>query len=149
MKHTTGTKRGSVQSTQKSKGKRKNKYNAQGIYLDWHGEKKFFHSKAEGERAKQLQLLWVAGKITNLKLQPKFDCIVNNVKVCQYRADFEYDTVLENKAIGNRVIEDVKGQVTDIYKIKKKLVESLYGIKIIEIPSRDIEKWEQKIPNTY
>jgi hypothetical protein len=146
MKHTTSKKRGSAQSMQKKKGVRKNKYNAQGIYLEWYGEKKFFHSKAEGERAKQLQILWVAGKITNLTLQPKFNCVVNNVKICQYRADFEYDTVLDNKAIGNRVIEDVKGQVTDIYKIKKKLVESLYGIKIHEIPSKEIEKWENIIP---
>ena len=97
MKQKTSTRHGSVQSM-----RRKNKYNAQGIYLLWYGEKKFFHSKAEAERAKQLQLLWNDGKITNLKLQPKFDCVVNNVKVCQYRADFEYDTVLEHKAIGNR-----------------------------------------------
>ena len=145
MKRKTGTKRGSVQSMP-----RKNKYNAQGIYLDFDGKKTFFHSKAEGKRFEQLIKLRDKDKsITNLILQPKFDCIVNNVKICQYRADFEYDTLITNGAIGNRVIEDVKGQVTDIYKIKKKLVESLYGIKIIEIPSRDIEKWEQKIPNTY
>ena len=142
MKHTTTQKRGSVRSMRK-----KNKYNAQGIYLDFDGKKTFFHSKAEGERFKQLiDLRDIWKGITNLVLQPKFDCIVNNIKICQYRADFEYDTVLTNGAIGNRIIEDVKGQVTDIYKIKKKLVESLYGIKIIEIPSRDIEKWEQKIP---
>ena len=148
MKHTTGTKRGSALSMRKPIGKRKNKYNAQGIYLEWYGEKKFFHSKAEGERAKQLQILWNEGKITNLRLQPKFDCMVSNVKICQYRADFEYDTVLDNKAIGNRVVEDVKGQVTDVYKIKKKLVEVIYGITIHEIPSRDIDKWQNKIPKT-
>ena len=45
MKQKTSTRHGSVQSM-----RRKNKYNAQGIYLLWYGEKKFFHSKAEAER---------------------------------------------------------------------------------------------------
>lgn len=126
---------------------KRNKYNAQGLYLTFDGKKTFFHSKAEGERFKQLIILRDKEEIMNLILQPKFPCMVNNVKVCEYRADFSYDTVLTNGALGNKIVEDVKGQVTDIYKIKKKLVESLYGIKIIEIPSRDIEKWENIIPN--
>jgi hypothetical protein len=40
------------------------------------------------------------------------------------------------------VVEDVKGMVTDIYKIKKKLVEACYDVKIIEIPAKDVAKWE-------
>lgn len=127
---------------------RKNKYNAQGSYLDYDGKKTFFHSKAEGERLKQLIIMRDDKKIMNLILQPSFPCIVNNIKVTTYRADFSYDTIIDNGATGNRIVEDVKGQVTDIYKIKKKLVESLYFFKIIEIPSRDIEKWENIIPNS-
>jgi|TARA_R110000822_G_scaffold13874_4_gene49014 hypothetical protein len=127
---------------------RRNKYNAQGNYLDYDGKKTFFHSKAEGERFKQLIVMRDDKKIMNLVLQPSFVCVVNNVKVTTYRADFSYDTIIDNGATGNRIVEDVKGQVTDIYKIKKKLVESLYFIKIIEIPSRDVVKWENKIPES-
>jgi hypothetical protein len=47
--------------------------------------------------------------------------------ICTYVADFKY---LEN---GKEVVEDVKGFKTPVYKLKKKLVEAIYGIEIIEI----------------
>ena len=72
--------------------------------------------------------LQAAGEISRLILQPKFDIIVNGVKVAYYKADFAYF----NK--NNRVIEDVKGVKTPIYRLKKKLVEALYpGVKIEEV----------------
>jgi hypothetical protein len=57
--------------------------------------------------------------------------------VCDYIADFSYidlnQTGLQGQ-IGCEVVEDVKGFKTDVYKLKKKLVEALYrGTKIIEI----------------
>jgi hypothetical protein len=124
--------------TKKKAPSRKGKYNAAGLRIDGI----FFHSKAEGERYVQLKALLADGTIERLMLQPSFDCVVNNSKVCQYRADFEYDIVDERGSVIRTVIEDVKGMRTDIYKIKKKLVEACFGMRILEIPSRDVSKWK-------
>ena len=143
MLQQTSVKRGTATGIGK---KRKNKYNAKGQYEIFDGKKTFFHSQAEAVRFKQLLKLREENLITKLELQPKFPCIVNNRKVCEYRGDFSYYTKEINEGIGYRIIEDVKGQVTDTYKIKKPLVEALYGIKINEIPSKEVDKWENIIP---
>ena len=93
-----------------------------------------FDSKAEAKRYAELRLLEKANKIYNLNLQPKFDCVVEGEKICTYHVDFEYwirngDFLPDDKYI----CEDVKGFRTQVYKIKKKLVEALHGIKIIEV----------------
>jgi len=36
--------------------------------------------------------------------------------------------------------------VTDVYVIKKKLVEAQYNLTINEIPSRDVDKWADRTP---
>lgn len=86
-----------------------------------------FASKKEARRYQELKLLQKAKKIHMLELQPKFPIVINKVKVCTYIADFEY---MEN---GYRIIEDVKGIKTPVYRLKKKLVEVVYGIRIKEI----------------
>ena len=85
-----------------------------------------FDSKKEARRYGQLKLLARAGEISELKLQPRFDLIVNGCKCGFYKADFEY---IED---GKRVVEDVKGMKTPIYNLKKKLVKAIYGIDIFE-----------------
>ena len=96
-----------------------------------------FDSKREAARYVELKEKLDAGIIQDLKLQPKFNCIVKGTKVCTYRADFEYllvDDVGPQGQIGYYVVEDVKGYKTDVYKLKKKLVEALFpGTKINEI----------------
>ncbi len=87
-----------------------------------------FDSKAEARRYGELKLLEEAGEIHNLTLQPVFKCVIDRKKVCQYRADFAYYTP------ERRVVEDVKGYKTAVYKLKKRLVEALYpGVTITEI----------------
>tara|TARA_Y100000401_G_scaffold116933_1_gene124018 strand:+ start:2056 stop:2373 length:318 start_codon:yes stop_codon:yes gene_type:complete len=87
-----------------------------------------FDSKREAARYMVLVLLERQKKISNLELQPKFDCIVNEKKICSYRADFRYFTA------NGCVVEDVKGVKTAVYRLKKKLVEALYpGVKIQEV----------------
>jgi hypothetical protein len=87
-----------------------------------------FDSKKEARRYGELTTLQAAGEISRLMLQPKFDIIVNGVKVTYYKADFAYFNKDE------RVIEDVKGVKTPVYRLKKKLVEALYpGVKIEEV----------------
>lgn len=86
-----------------------------------------FDSIKECNRYKKLKLIMATGEITNITLQPKFDIIVNNVKCGFYKADFEITW-----KSGKVTIEDVKGMKTTVYQLKKRLVEAIYGITIIE-----------------
>jgi hypothetical protein len=51
---------------------------------------------------------------------------VNGVLVCTYVGDFDY---WEN---GEYIVEDVKGFLTPVFKLKRKLVKALHGITIRE-----------------
>ncbi len=88
-----------------------------------------FDSRKEAARYQELKMLEAAGEIGYLKLQPAYPCIVNGVKICNYIADFEYITTADTM----KHTEDVKGYKTDVYKLKKKLVEAIYKIKIEEV----------------
>lgn len=101
----------------------RNKYGAVKTTVD--GIK--FDSKKEAARYQVLKLCEKAGTITNLSLQPKFDLIVNGVKIGFYKADFKY-----NNLDGKEVIEDVKGVKTPVYNIKKKMIKAIYGFDIFE-----------------
>lgn len=85
-----------------------------------------FDSIAESRRYKELKLLERAGKISNLKLQPRYllqEGFKKNGKTyrkIEYIADFRY---IEGDKI---VIEDVKGKETEAFKIKHKLFEYKY-----------------------
>ena len=85
-----------------------------------------FDSKKEARRYSQLKLIEKSGAISELSLQPRFDLIVNDKKCGFYKADFKY---IEN---GKEVIEDVKGILTPVYRLKKKLVKAIYNIDIFE-----------------
>ena len=109
-----------------------------------------FDSKREAKRYTELKLLENTGMITHLELQPKYDIIINGVKICSYRADFSYYTVREENReqytnskgewivptkTGDRegqIIEDVKGFKTPIYRLKKKLVEACFPGTLIK-----------------
>lgn len=136
----TTRKRGSAGRVGKA-GARKGKYNAAGERVDGI----FFHSKAEATRYRQLKKLEEAGEIENLVLQPPFECVVKNQKVTTYRADFKYYVIDDRGHTMKIVVEDVKGMLTDIYKLKKKLVEACFSVQILEIPAKDIEKWEGRV----
>lgn len=89
-------------------------------------------SAAEARRCAELHLLERAGEITHLTMQPKFPVHINGVKVMTYIADFSYFPLKPEK--GGRVIEDVKGCLTPIYRLKKKAVEAYYpGVRIVEV----------------
>ena len=101
------------------------KYHAIPIYVD--GIR--FASKAEARRYCELRLLERAGGITEFILQPRFPLTVNGVKLGTYVADFQY----HDCATGQSVIEDVKGVLTPVYKLKCKLIQALYGVVITEV----------------
>lgn len=67
------------------------------------------------------------GEISELRRQVDIPIYVNGVEVCFWRADHVY---MEN---GVEVWEDVKGKATDLYLLKKKLIEACYGKQIREV----------------
>lgn len=83
-----------------------------------------FDSKKERNRYLELKTLFDQGEIRMLLRQPRFD-LPGGVK---YYADFQIfwsdDTVTH---------EDVKGVRTPLYIAKKKMVEEIYQIEIIEV----------------
>jgi len=82
-----------------------------------------FDSKGEAYRYGELKLLYRAGVISRLELQPVFELqpkFTKNGKTyraIKYVADFRY---IEG---GDTIIEDFKGCKTNIYKLKKKMFE--------------------------
>lgn len=86
-----------------------------------------FDSEAELRRWNELKLLRDAGAIQNLRNHVPFAIVVNGVKICDYEADFVYT---EN---GQQVVEDVKGHVTDVYKLKRKMMRAVFGVAVREI----------------
>ena len=86
-----------------------------------------FASKREAKRYKELMLLFRAGKIRNLELQPEFEFKIDGKLMFTYRADFAY---FEGE---QRVIEDSKGVRTPLYKLKKKIVEAAHHIEVREV----------------
>lgn len=87
-----------------------------------------FASKKEARRFAELKLLERAGKISDLKTQPLIRCDAGGVHICDYRADFFYF----DRAKQTMVWEDAKGFKTPIYRLKKKIVLALTGIKVTE-----------------
>ena len=93
-----------------------------------------FDSVKEYHRWGCLRLLERAGKIHDLKRQVKYELIPFQYKSgkvvergCYYIADFVY-----KDSTGELVVEDCKGYKTEVYRIKKKLMLWVHGIKIKE-----------------
>lgn len=109
-----------------------------------------FDSRKEARRFQELRLLEQAGKISDLRLQVKYQLIPPQrapsfevyksgpnkgrrkpgklvEKECAYIADFVY------VQDGKTVVEDAKGYRTDVYIIKRKLMLERYGIQIREV----------------
>lgn len=90
-----------------------------------------FDSLKEASRYEELKLLVRAGEIKDLKRQVPFEIVPKTDKhrAVRYVADFTY-TLTRN---GEKVVEDVKGMRTEVYKLKKKLIYWIYGIEIKEV----------------
>lgn len=115
---------------------KRNKYGAKPMKVD--GRR--FASTKEAERYQALKLRQTAGEIHALSLQPRFPLDVRTehnppVMIGEYRADFQYCECRRGDqcAWSHRVIEDVKGLRTPLYKWKKKHVEAQYNIEIREV----------------
>lgn len=103
---------------------RRNKYNAKKTVVD--GIE--FDSIREADRYCELKLLEKANEIRSLELQPRFllqdkfkDRNGKTHRKIEYVADFMYINKDDKK-----IVEDVKGVMTGVYKLKKKLFLNLY-----------------------
>ena len=103
---------------------RQNKFNAKKTLVDGI----LFHSAAEASRYKALKILEKFGHIKRLKLQVPLVFTIKEQSIFTYYADFTYVTEADEF-----IIEDVKGMRTPVYKLKKKLIEAKFGIKINEV----------------
>ena len=101
-------------------------------------------SRKENRRACQLRLMERAGLISGLREQVAYELIPAQYSVdtatsrvakpklieraCKYVADFVYT----DTATGRTVVEDTKGFRTPEYRIKRKLMLFVHGIRIAE-----------------
>ena len=99
-----------------------------------------FDSLKEANRYKELCLLVKAGKIENLACQVPYELIpaqygdVDGKRKCLERACVYYaDFLYRDKETGQWVCEDAKGYRTEVFKIKKKLMLQVHGIRIHEV----------------
>jgi hypothetical protein len=86
-----------------------------------------FDSKAEMNRYAELLMLQRSRVICELELQPEFVLvepfqhpILGKCRGMKYVADFRY------RQHGGYVVEDVKGHVTEVYRIKRMLLLKKY-----------------------
>lgn len=98
--------------------------------VEANGEK--FDSQAEALRWNELVCQQIAGRITGLTRQVSFVLAPGAVvagkkkRALMYRADFQY--VIDGKTI----IEDKKGALTAVYKVKRHLMKTVHNIDILE-----------------
>ena len=88
-------------------------------------------SKKEAARCNQLHDLELDGAITHLRQQPSFAINIGDSYICTYVADFEY------RVQDCRIVEDVKGVLTPVFSINRKLVEATHpGVVVTLYPPR-------------
>lgn len=107
----------------------KNKYGV-AVVVDRTYNGTVYHSKAEMNYRKRLDMLTKAkgnDQVLKIEEQVVYPVIINDIKICKYYLDFRV-------TYPNRIEHiDVKGVKTAMYILKKKFVEAVYPIKIIEV----------------
>tara|TARA_R110000868_G_scaffold317064_1_gene577912 strand:+ start:154 stop:456 length:303 start_codon:yes stop_codon:yes gene_type:complete len=83
-----------------------------------------FASKKEARRYRELRLLEKSGELLFFLRQVPFHLPANVKYVCDFLCFWQDDTV---------TVEDVKGIKMPMYVLKKKQVEAIYPIKIMEV----------------
>ena len=65
----------------------------------------------------------------SLERQVRYDLTVNDIKICDYIADFRY-LLEEENGLSKLIVEDAKGVLTSEFKLKKKLMKAVHNIDI-------------------
>jgi hypothetical protein len=121
------TERMSIDEVRKGGRRKPNKYGAKKTEVDGI----VFDSGLEAQRYGQLKALEAAGEIHNLTLQPRYEFVVNGVRVGRYTPDFEY---MDNE--GDIHTEDVKGVPTRDLSLRLKLMRACHGVTVTLWPAR-------------
>lgn len=90
-----------------------------------------FDSQGERDYCEGLFALAEAGKITNLRFQTTHKLEVNGRLVCGYRSDADYTD--EN---GVYRVTDFKGYETEVFRLKAKLFEAVFGFPITVVRAK-------------
>ena len=114
--------RGKAEASQHVGAPVRNKYGAKKTAVDGI----VFDSKREANRYTELKALERTGAISELFLQVKLPIAFGTQHICNFIADFIYQ---EN---GKRIVEDCKGFRTPVYRLKKKMVQVVYGVTVRE-----------------
>jgi len=99
-----------------------------------------FASKAEMRRYRELKLLEKSGKIRNLRLQPKFLLLAGFWRWKEYHHPIHYvgDFLYYDKEKKRKVVEDVKGVETEVFKIKRKLFTIRHNLELQIVKTSEI-----------
>jgi len=101
-----------------------NKYNAHKVYSELCG--RTFDSRAEAQRGEELELMVLAGEISDLQYQvPFLLCQKPNIKL---RLDFSY------KKDGKIIYADTKGVLTREARVKLAWLKEKFGIDVLLTP---------------
>ena len=88
-----------------------------------------FDSKWESERWGQLKAMEKAGVVTELERQVRYTLSINDIKICDYVADFRYLQQGED-GLSKLIVEDAKGVLTPEFKLKKRMMKAIHNIDI-------------------
>lgn len=102
--------------------RKRNKYGAKRQNVDGYG----FDSQLEARHYATLKLRERAGEITNLRVHPRYDIIVNKQRICVVELDFEYRDRLDEC---DHFI-DCKGKDTALSRLKRSLLKACYAIEV-------------------
>lgn len=91
-----------------------------------------YASKLEMQYRQHLDLKIKANLVKSYTEQVPFRIVINERKICVYKLDFEV-----HYTDGRVEYIDVKGVLTAIYRLKKKLVEAMFGVTIKEVTRKD------------
>jgi hypothetical protein len=83
-------------------------------------------STLESRRCDELQLLERGGLIRDLEHQVRFRLDVNGHHICDYICDWKY---YDNER-GCEIVEDAKGLLTDVCRMKLKLMTAVHGVDV-------------------
>jgi hypothetical protein len=123
--------------------RRHNKMGAKRCEIQVDGNQMKFPSHLERDRYLHLHALQAGGAISDLHVQVEFSCDVNGAHVCSYVADFTY-----KDTYGKPVVEDAKGFITREFRLKKKLAEACWKMKIRCMARDKTRGWYEKIVRT-
>lgn len=93
---------------------------------------KKFDSIWERDCYTKFRYMQLAGEIKELRCQVRYNLIVNGLMIAAYIADF----VVVYKD-GREVIYDSKGVLTDVFRLKQKLMRAVHNTEIVLLKKKD------------